>query len=215
MVKAGEADAFCSGVHHNYPDAIKPALQVFGIKQGKCLAGLYLLMWRDKSLIFADTTVNIEPDEHLLAKIAIQTYEAARNYLTDQPRVAMLSFSNFGSNKHHLALRVRNATQIVRELRPDIEIDGEMQADTAVNSELLEESFAFSTLKQAANVLIFPDLQSGNIAYKLLGKLGGATLIGPILIGTNHPVNVLQRNSPVEEIVNLFIMTIHKAQNSL
>jgi malate dehydrogenase (oxaloacetate-decarboxylating)(NADP+) len=215
MVRSGEADAFCSGVHHNYPDAIKPALQVFGTKPGKCLAGLYILMWRDKSLIFADTTVNIEPDEHLLAKIAIQSHEVAQNYLPEQPRLAMLSFSNFGSNDHHLATRVKRATDIVRELRPDIEIDGEMQADTAVNTEALQDSFAFSTLKQAANVLIFPDLQSGNIAYKLLGKLGGATLIGPILIGTNHPVNVLQRNSPVEEIVNLFIMTVHKTQNGL
>lgn len=215
MVKVGEADAFCSGVHHNYPDAIKPALQVFGIKHGKCLAGLYLLMWRDKSLIFADTTVNIDPDEHLLAKIAIQTCEVAKKYLAEPPRVAMLSFSNFGSNKHPHALRMKRATQIVRELRPDIEIDGEMQADTAVNTAVLEDSFSFSTLKKAANVLIFPDLQSGNIAYKLLGKLGGATLIGPILIGTEKPVNVLQRNSDVEEIINLFIMTVHKTQQGI
>ena len=215
MVKEGDADAFCSGVHHNYPETIKPALQVFGIKEDKCLAGLYLLMWRDKSLIFADTTVNIDPDENLLAKIAIQTYETAKNYLTESPRVAMLSFSNFGSNKHPAALRMKQATQIVKSLRPDIEIDGEMHADTAVSSEILRESFFFSTLKSAANVLIFPDLQSGNIAYKLLGKLGGATLIGPILIGTNKPVNVLQRNSAVEEIVNLFIMTVHKTQNRI
>jgi malate dehydrogenase (oxaloacetate-decarboxylating)(NADP+) len=110
---------------------------------------------------------------------------------------------------------MKRATQIVRELRPDIEIDGEMQADTAVNTAVLEDSFSFSTLKKAANVLIFPDLQSGNIAYKLLGKLGGATLIGPILIGTEKPVNVLQRNSDVEEIINLFIMTIHKTQQGV
>jgi malate dehydrogenase (oxaloacetate-decarboxylating)(NADP+) len=214
MVECGDADVLCSGVHHNYPDTIRPALHVFGTPDNQCLAGIYLLMWKNRSVVFADTTVNIDPDENLLAKIAIQTHDTAQNYLTEPPRVAMLSFSNFGSNKHPNAVKMKNATRLVKALRPDIVIDGEMHADTALDPEALESSFPFSDLKDAANVLIFPDLQSGNIAYKLLGKLGGATLIGPILIGTNKAFNVIQRNSPVEEIVNLFIVSIHKTQNN-
>jgi malate dehydrogenase (oxaloacetate-decarboxylating)(NADP+) len=174
-----------------------------------------MLVWRDKSLFFADTTVNISPNVEELANIAIQTHDAAKAYLSQMPRVAMLSFSNFGSNKHENADRVRLATELVKRLRPDIEIDGEMQADTAVSTEILQRSFSFSSLKGAANVLVFPDLTSGNIAYKLLSKLGGATLIGPILLGMKKPVNVLQRNSDVEEIVNLVTITSHRVQQGM
>jgi malate dehydrogenase (oxaloacetate-decarboxylating)(NADP+) len=211
MVEQGDADAFCSGVHHNYPETLRPALQIIGTQKDKVLAGIYMLMWREKSMFFADTTVNIDPTAEDLAHIAIQTHDTAKLYLTEKPRVAMLSFSNFGSNKSEHASKVRTATEIVKNWRPDIEIDGEMQADTAVSAELLSRSFAFSSLKNAANVLVFPDLTSGNIAYKLLGKIGGATLIGPLLLGMKKPVNVLQRNSDVDEIANLLTFTVHRA----
>ncbi|MEY3902652.1 MAG: hypothetical protein RL189_1958 [Pseudomonadota bacterium] len=215
MVEAGDADTYLSGVHHNYPDAIRPALQVIGTQPDKVLAGIYMLVWRDKSIFLSDATVNIDPSEEQLAQIAIQAHDTARLYLNEMPRVAMLSFSNFGSNKHPLADKVRNATLLVKKMRPDIEVDGEVQADAAVSAEVLQRSFSFSSLKGPANVLVFPDLTSGNIAYKLLNKLGGATLIGPLLIGMRKPVNVLQRNSDVEEIVNLVTFTVHRAQNGL
>jgi malate dehydrogenase (oxaloacetate-decarboxylating)(NADP+) len=215
MLDQGDADAYCSGAHHNYADAIRPAIQVIGTQPDKVLAGIYMLVWRDKSVFFADTTVNINPTTEQLAQIAIQTHDTAKLYLTDFPRVAMLSFSNFGSNRHESAVRMQTATDLVKKMRPDIEIDGEMQADVALSAELLMNNYSFSTLKGPANVLIFPDLQSGNIAYKLLHKLGGATLIGPILVGMKKPVNVLQRNSDVDEIVNLITFTVHRAQNGL
>lgn len=215
MVERGDADAYLSGVHHNYPDAIRPALHVIGTQSDKVLAGVYMLVWRDKSIFISDATVNIEPTEEQLAQIAIQAHDTAKLYLNEMPRVAMLSFSNFGSNKHPLVDKVINATQLVKKMRPDIEVDGEVQADAAVSADILHRSFNFSSLKGPANVLVFPDLTSGNIAYKLLNKLGGATLIGPLLIGMRKPVNVLQRNSDVEEIVNLVTFTVHRAQNGL
>ena len=215
MVDSGDADAFCSGVHHNYGDTLRPALQIIGTQPDKVLAGIYMLLWKDKSIFIADTTVNINSNAEQLAQIAIQTHDMAKIYLNEQPRVAMLSFSNFGSTKHPESDKVCKATGIVKKLRPDIEIDGEMQADFALSSELLERSYGFSTLKGPANVLIFPDLTSGNMAYKLLGKLGGATTIGPILTGMKKPVNVLARNCDIEEIVNLITFTIHRVQNGM
>ncbi|MBX9704434.1 MAG: NADP-dependent malic enzyme [Silvanigrellaceae bacterium] len=216
MVEKGDADLFCSGVHHNYGDALKPALQIIGTQQDKVLCGLYMLLWKDKSLFFADTTVNINPNAEQLAQIAIQTHDVAKIYLNETPRVAMLSFSNFGSVKHPEAIKVCKATEIVKKIRPDIEIDGEMQADFALSSELLSNStYSFCSLKGPANVLIFPDLTSGNIAYKLLGKVGGATVVGPILTGMKKPMNVFARNCAIEEIVNLVTFTIHRAQNGM
>lgn len=215
MVHSGDADAFCSGVHHNYGDTLRPALQIIGTQPDKVLAGIYMLLWKERSIFVADTTVNINSNAEQLAQIAIQTHDMAKIYLNEQPRVAMLSFSNFGSTKHPESDKVCKATGIVKKLRPDIEIDGEMQADFALSSELLERSYGFSTLKGPANVLIFPDLTSGNIAYKLLGKLGGATTIGPILTGMKKPVNVLARNCDIEEIVNLVTFTVHRVQNGM
>ena len=215
MVEKGHADAFLSGVHHNYAEALKPALHVIGTESDKVLAGIYMLIWKDKNIFVADTTVNINPTAEQLAQIAIQTHDLAKIYSHQHPRVAMLSFSNFGSNNHPEALKVCRATEMVKKLRPDIEIDGEIQADFAVSTEMLERSFSFSSLKEAANVLIFPDLTSGNIAYKLLHQLGGATLIGPILTGMKKPVNVLARNCDIEEIVSLVTFTIHRAQKGL
>lgn len=215
MLESGDADAFCSGVHHNYGDTLRPALQIIGTEADKVLAGIYMLLWKDRSIFVADTTVNINSNAEQLAQIAIQTHDMAKIYLNEQPRVAMLSFSNFGSTKHPDSDKVCKATHIVKKLRPDIEIDGEMQADFALSSELLERSYGFSTLKGPANVLIFPDLTSGNIAYKLLSKLGGATSIGPILTGMKKPVNVLARNCDIDEIVNLITFTVHRVQNGM
>ncbi|MES2615761.1 MAG: NADP-dependent malic enzyme [Bdellovibrionota bacterium] len=215
MVDKGHADAFLSGVHHNYPETLKPALHVIGAETDQILAGIYMLIWKDKNIFVADTTVNITPNAEQLAQIAIQTHDLAKIYSTEKPRVAMLSFSNFGSNEHAEVKKVCLATEIVKKARPDIEIDGEIQADFAVTWEMLEKSFSFSTLKGPANVLIFPDLTSGNIAYKLLNKLGGATAIGPILTGMKKPMNVLARNCDIDEIVNLITFTVHRAQNGL
>jgi malate dehydrogenase (oxaloacetate-decarboxylating)(NADP+) len=215
MVEKGYADAVLSGVHHNYADCLKPAIHVIGSEPDKVLAGIYILIWKDKQIFVADTTVNITPTAEQLAQIAIQTHDLAKIYSPQHPRVAMLSFSNFGSNDHPDAKRVCQATDMVKHMRPDIEIDGEMQADFAVSWDMLEKSFGFTTLKGPANVLIFPDVTSGNIAYKLLHKLGGATIIGPILTGMKKPVNVLARNSDIEEIVNLVTFTVHRAQNGL
>ena len=161
----------------------------------------------------ADTTVNIEPDPEDLAEIAITTAEMARRFDVE-PRVAMLSFSNFGSTSHPLATKVRRATEIVRQRMPGLMIDGEMQADTAVMPEIIDQTYAFSSLKGGANVLIFPNLEAGNIAYKLLMRIGGCEAIGPILMGLSKPVHVLQRGSEVNEIVNMAAIAVVDAQET-
>ncbi|MFM8313969.1 MAG: NADP-dependent malic enzyme [Deltaproteobacteria bacterium] len=212
MVKKGDADGILSGVTQSYPDTIRPFLQTVGAREGMTIAGVYMMLFKDKILFFGDTTVNIEPTAEHLADIAICCAEEAR-FFDIEPKVAMLSFSNFGSNNHPLSEKVRRATEIVRERRPDILIDGEMQADTAVNPEIMAETFPFCQIKGGANVLIFPDLQSANICYKLLQRLAGVEAIGPILIGMNKPINVLQRSADVDEIVNMAIITVLEIQN--
>ena len=213
-VEQGHAEALCSGINHNYGEALRPALEIIGAQNEKVLCGLYMLLWKEKMIFVADTTVNLNPTAEQLAQIAIQTNDMARLYSQEKPRVAMLSFSNFGSMKTPDALKVAKATEIVKKRRPDIEIDGEIQADFAVSDELLKANYPFSSLKGAANVLIFPDLSSGNIAYKLLSKLGGATAIGPILSGMNKHVNILARDCDVEELANLILFTTHAVQMS-
>jgi len=212
MVKKGDADGLLSGVTQSYPDTIRPFLQTVGAREGMTIAGVYMMLFKDKILFFGDTTVNIEPTAEHLADIAICCAEEAR-FFDIEPRVAMLSFSNFGSNIHPLSNKVRKATEIVRQRRPDILIDGEMQADTAVNPEIMAETFPFCQIKGGANVLIFPDLQSANICYKLMQRLAGVEAIGPILIGMNKPINVLQRSADVDEIVNMAIITVLEIQN--
>ncbi len=212
MVKKGDADGILSGVTQSYPDTIRPFLQTVGAREGMTIAGVYMMLFKDKILFFGDTTVNIEPTAEHLADIAICCAEEAR-FFDIEPRVAMLSFSNFGSNNHPLSTKVRQATEIVRQRRPDILIDGEMQADTAVNPEIMAETFPFCQIKGGANVLIFPDLQSANICYKLMQRLAGVEAIGPILIGMNKPINVLQRSADVDEIVNMTIITVLEIQN--
>ena len=213
MVRLGDADALIGGLNAHYPDTIRPALQVIDLRpELRRVAGVYVLITPKSDIFFlADATVNIDPDAEELAEIAIMAAEKARRF-GKEPRVAMLSFSNFGSTNHPLALKVRKAVELVRRRAPLLMIDGEMQADTAVVPHILEETYPFSTLKGGANVLVFPNLESGNIAYKLLHRIGGAELIGPLLAGLSKPVHVLQRGAEVNDIVHLAAMAVVDAQ---
>lgn len=213
MVRRGDADGILSGISQSYPDTIKPFLQVVGARKGMVIAGVYMMLFKDRILFFGDTTVNIDPSASDLADIAICCAEEAR-FFDIEPKVAMLSFSNFGSNTHPHSLKVSEATRLVKLRRPDILVDGEMQADTAIVPAIVDEVFPFCEIKGGANVLIFPDLQSANICYKLMQRLGGAEAIGPILIGMNKPINVLQRSADVDEIVNMAMITVLEIQKS-
>lgn len=207
MVELGHADGFLSGMTQSYAETLRPAIQVIGVRPGSELAGIYMMIFKKRVLWFADTTVNIEPTAEQLAAIAIQTADVARGFTVEEPKVAMLSFSNFGSNQHYLAKKVREAVSLVKIRRPDLKIDGEMQADTAIEPEISKETYPFNLVPGDANILIFPDLQSGNIAYKLMARLGSAEAIGPILVGLNKPVFVLQQNSDVNDVVNMAAIT--------
>ena len=215
MVRMGDADALVSGVTQNYPDTLRPALQVIGVREGiHKVSGIYLLITRKGDLYFlADATVNIEPTAEDLAEIALCTAQEARRFNVE-PRVAMLSFSNFGSTQHPLCEKVRRAVELVRFADPALIIDGEVQSDMAVNAKKLEEVFPFTTLKGGANVLIFPDLQSCNIAARLLAQLGVGEALGPILSGMAKPVHLLQRGAEVEDIVNITTIAVVDAQDS-
>jgi len=213
MVRLNDADALIGGLTTHYPDTIRPALQVIEVRpEMRIVAGVYVLITPKGDIYFlADATVNIEPTSEDLAEIAIQASEKALRF-NQQPRVAMLSFSNFGSTRHPLADKVRRAVNLVRQRAPGLMIDGEMQADTAVAPQILEETYPFSTLKGGANVLIFPNLEAGNIAYKLLQRIGGAECIGPLLTGLSKPVHVLQRGSEVNDIVHVAAVAVVDAQ---
>lgn len=214
MVRMGDADGMIAGVNYNYPDTIRPALQAIPYKEDSgVIAGLYMMVFKNDVFFFADTTVNIEPTAEQLAEIAILSADEAKNFDV-VPRIAMLSFSNFGSVRHPLSKKVAEATKIVKRKRPDLEIDGEMQADTAVIPEILTGTYEFSDLKGMANVLIFPNLESGNIAYKLMHRLGGAEAIGPILMGVSKSIHVLQRNCEVNDIVNMTAIAVLDAQKN-
>ncbi|MEO1086115.1 MAG: phosphate acyltransferase, partial [Acidobacteriota bacterium] len=212
MVEMGHADGLISGVDSHYNETIKPALQVVGLREGvKRVAGAYVLIFQDRALFLADTTVNIEPTVDTVAETAVMTAEFARLFDVE-PRVAMLSFSNFGSNNHPSASKMRRAAEKARELEPGLLVDGEMQADTAVLQSILDETYPWSRLRRPANVLVFPELQSANIAYKLLWRLGDVEAIGPILLGMEKPVHVLDRGADVTEIVNLTAICVVDAQ---
>jgi len=212
MVEEGYADGLLGGISQSYPETLRPAIQAIGVKAGSRLAGIYMMIFKRRILWFADTTVNINPDAEELADIAIQTADFTRKFMADEPKVALLSFSNFGSSNHPFALKARRAVEIVKSRRPDLKIDGEMQADTALNPEISQESFPFNQVPGNANVLIFPDLQSGNVAYKLLARMGSAEAIGPVLVGMNKPVFVLQQNSDVNDVVNMAAITAMEIQ---
>lgn len=212
MVKMGDADAFVSGLTSHYPDVIRPALEVFRTQPGVSrVSGMYVMAVRERVYFFTDATVNIDPTAQELAEIAIMAADKVQQ-LGIEPRIAMLSFSDFGSAPHPSSNKVSEATEIVKRERPDLMIDGEMQADTAVVPAKLEADFPFSTLQGPANVLVFPSLEAANISYKLLARLGGAEAMGPILLGLNGPVHVLQRGDDVEDIVNIAAMAVIDAQ---
>src|SRR3954447_10569513 len=213
MVRLGDADALIGGLTTHYPETIRPALEVIEVRRElKKVAGVYVLISPKGDVYFlADATVNIEPTAEDLAEIAIMASEKARRFSVD-PRIAMLSFSNFGSTRHPLSDKVRRAVELVRMRAPELMIDGEMQAGTAGVPQIIDETYPFSTLKGGANVLIFPNLEAGNIAYKLLQRIGGAELIGPLLTGLSKPVHVLQRGSEVNDIVHVAAVAVVDAQ---
>ncbi len=213
MVRCGDADAMVAGIESHYPELLRPALEVIGTAEGqRRVSGLYMVALRDRELLFfADPVVNIDPDLETLVDIALLTADFVQD-LGIEPRIAMLSFSNFGSARHPASQKMQEAAARVKELRPDLEIDGEMQADTAVNTEILQSQYPFSSLKRAANVLIFPNLAAANSSYKMLSELGGAEVIGPVLLGMRHPVQFLQRGSTVQDVVNLVTLASVDAQ---
>jgi malate dehydrogenase (oxaloacetate-decarboxylating)(NADP+) len=208
MVRHGDADGLVAGLTAPYPDTIRPALQVLGTRPDvRRASGMYMMLLKNDVKFFADATMNIEPDAETLADIAIQVADAVKTFEIT-PRIAMISFSNFGSAPHPESAKVAKAVEIVRKLRPDLEIDGEVQADIAVEPEKMRELFPFSRLSDEANVLVFPSLAAGNAAYKVLAALGGATAIGPILLGVNKPVTVLPRDANVDTIVSMTAYTV-------
>ena len=215
MVKLGDADALVSGVTQHFPDTIRPALQVIKPRPGlHKVAGLYVMVTHHGDLYFvADCSVNIDPSAEDLAEIATCAAQTARRFGVT-PRVAMLSFSNFGSTQHPQSEKVRRAVELVRRADPTLMVDGEMMADTAVVPEIIEETYPFSHLHGGANVLVFPDLISANTCYKLLSRIGGAETIGPILMGMSKPVHVLPRGAGVEEIVNISAIAVVDAQET-
>ncbi|MDP2778374.1 MAG: phosphate acyltransferase, partial [Anaerolineales bacterium] len=210
MVKMGDADAFISGLTFDYPDVIRPALQIHHTAAGAArAAGVYIMIFEEKVFLFTDATVNIDPSAEDLAEIACLAADYALK-LEIEPHVAFLSFSNFGSTPHPLSDKVRKAVALVKARRPDLQVDGEMQADTAVVPEIVEERYPFSAVKDA-NVLVFPSLESANIAYKLLARLGNAKAIGPILLGVGAPVHVLQTGDDVNAIVQIAAVAVMDA----
>ncbi len=213
MVETGEADAMISGLSKNYPDTIRPALQVIGMEKGtKSVAGMYIMMTKKGPLFLADTTVNFNPTAEELANIAIMVAKEVRNFGI-VPNVAMLSYSNFGSSNSPEAKLVARARDIVKQLEPTLVIDGEMQANVAFNKEILKDNYPFSELvNKDVNVLIFPNLASGNVTYNLLQEVVGYETIGPVLLGLNKPVHILQLGSHVRSIYNMVLISVVDAQ---
>ena len=212
MVHAGDADGLVSGLTQHYPETIRPALQIIKPRPGiSVVAGMYMLVFKKDVRFITDATVNFDPTPEQLADIAILTAEKVRSF-DIEPRIEMLSFSNFGSTEHPSAQKMARAAELVKRRAPDLMVDGEMMADTAVVPEILETIYPFSSLKGGANILVCPDLQSANIAQKLLAKLGGADSVGPILLGMRKPVYLLIPGNEVADIVNVTAMAVRDAQ---
>jgi len=214
MLEHGEVDGMVTGLTMSYPAAIRAPLQIVRTVAGKRAGGVYILVFKKDFKFLADCTVNVNPSAEELAHIAIETASLAR-YFDVEPRVAMLSYSNFGDAPGESPDKVRRAVELARALEPGLAIDGEMQVDAATVPQIREESYPFSTLKEDANVLIFPNLDAANIGYKLLWRLGAAEVIGPVLLNMAKPVNVLQMASSVNDIVNLAAVTALRAQERL
>ncbi len=213
MVERGDADAMLTGLTHHYPSALRPPLEIIGTApDADYAAGVYMLTFKNRVIFAADTTVNLDPDAGVLAEITRHTGELARRFNVE-PRAAMLSYSNFGSVENEATRKIRDAvSELHADDAVDFPVDGEMQADTAVVGDILDGTYEFSQLDEPANVLVFPNLESGNIGYKLLQRLGGAEAIGPMLVGMDKPVHVLQRGDEVKDIVNLAGVAVVDAQ---
>jgi len=213
MVEFGDADALISGLTKNYASTVKPALQIIGTEAGvNRVAGMYMMLTKKGPVFFADTTININPTAQELVDITVLVNKSVKQF-NIKPRIAILSYSNYGSNEGEIPLKTREAVKILHEKHRDILVDGEMQANFALNKSLLNDNFEFSKLKDGpANTLVFPSLDSGNIAYKLLQELGAAEAVGPILLGMNKPVHVLQLGSSVREIVNMVTIAVVDVQ---
>lgn len=208
MVSNGDADCLLNGYSRNYPDAIKPLMELMPLQEGYTTpSGAYFMVFRDRIVLCADATVNIDPDAEVLSQIAAQSADTCAKFEID-PKVAMISFSNFGSVRMPRTNKIKEAVKLVKERHPELVIDGEMQADTALYRPIAEEAFPFSDIKGDASVLVFPNLEAGNSAYKLLWRLGGGIAIGPILQGFQSSVHVLQRGVDVNEIVNLAAIAV-------
>ncbi len=213
MLRAGDADGMVGGVGRTYADVLKPAIQSLGTHpEGHCIVGCYVVSVAGRLIILADATVNIYPDQRTLAEIAVQTSKVARRFGLE-PRVAMLSFSNFGSNREQRSNRLEEAVATARELDPTLKIDGPMQADTALDT-LVQEEYPFLNFDGPANVLVCPNLAAANIAYKLLEQLADAEMIGPILEGITFPVQIVARNDEVRDIVNMATLCVAEACRS-
>jgi malate dehydrogenase (oxaloacetate-decarboxylating)(NADP+) len=215
MVQAGDADAFVAGLTYHYPDVIRPALEVIGSAPGVSqVAGLYVMISEDgRAVVLTDPTVNFDPAVEELADIAIMAADRASGFGL-KPRVALLSFSNFGSTRHPRSVKMAEATKLVKSRRPDLMVDGEMMADVALSPALRDDDYSFSDLIGEANVLVFPSLEAANVAYKLLQHLGGAVAIGPILVGMAKPVHVLSRGADVTDIANIAAIAVSDAQDA-
>lgn len=213
MLANGEADALISGITRKYQDMLRPALQIIGMKKEvKRVAGMYMMLTKKGPIFFADASVNFNPTEDELVDITVLAAKEVENF-NIKPRIAMLSYSNFGSSDSAEAILVRNAVAKLKTTHPELIVDGEMQASVAFNQELMKENYPFSALvNEAPNVFIFPNLSAGNIAYNLLQEIGGAEAIGPILLGLNKPVHVLQLGSTVRQIVNMVAISVVEAQ---
>lgn len=212
MVREGDADCWISGLTTHYPRTLRPILKLIGKNPNyNKVSGLYILSTKNNTFFLSDTTVNMNPTAADIADIAIQSAEFTKHF-DITPKVALLSYSNFGSADGETPVKMREAVKLIKARRPDLNVDGEMQADTAVVPDIMKESYPFCELKGMANVLVFPNLDSGNIAYKLLSRLGGAHPIGPILLGMNKAVHVLQRGSEVNEILDMVALAVVDAQ---
>ncbi|MBE2189803.1 MAG: NADP-dependent malic enzyme [Desulfobulbaceae bacterium] len=213
MVNLGDADGMVSGLTTHYPQTIRPALQVVGKKdEYSVVSGLYVVSTKTNTYFLSDTTVNIEPTGQHLSDITLQAANFVKHF-NITPRVALLSYSNFGSAEGDIPKKMREALRITKQRDPELMIDGEMQADTAVVSSIVDSTFQFSKLKGGANVLVFPNLAAGNIAYKLLHRIGGAHVLGPVLLGLNKPISVLQRGDDISQIIDMIAITVVDAQD--
>jgi malate dehydrogenase (oxaloacetate-decarboxylating)(NADP+) len=214
MVDRGDADGMVTGFRLNYPDTVRPPLEIFGLSPGaKVAVGMYLIVLQNSVKFFGDSVFNISPDADTLADITVQMADAVQGFGVT-PRVAMISYSNFGSVRHADVTRIHRAIDLVRDRRPELEIDGEMQPEIALDNERRQELYGFSRLTKPANTLVFSSLAAGNSAYQIARAIGGASAVGPILLGLSKPVAAMSNDSTVEEIVNMTAHVVMKAQQA-